>query len=33
VLDAKGRVRLFTRYGSGAPALIDDLKILLAEPA
>ena len=33
VLDAKGRVRLFTRYGSGAQALIDDLKILLAEPA
>ena len=33
VFDAKGRVRLFTRYGSGAQALIDDLKILLAEPA
>jgi len=32
VLDAKGRVRLFTRYGTGAQALADDLKILLAEP-
>jgi protein SCO1/2 len=33
VFDAKGRVRLFTRYGTGAQALADDLKILLAEPA
>ena len=33
VLDAKGRVRLFTRYGTGAKALADDLKQLLAEPA
>jgi protein SCO1/2 len=33
VFDAKGKVRLFTRYGSGAQALRDDLKILLAEPA
>jgi protein SCO1/2 len=33
IFDAKGRVRLFTRYGSGAQALADDLKILLAEPA
>ncbi len=32
ILDAKGKVRLFTRYGSGAQALVDDLKILLAEP-
>lgn len=32
VFDAKGRVRLFTRYGTGAKALVDDLKILLAEP-
>lgn len=31
VLDAQGRVRLFTRYGSGAKALADDLKLLLAE--
>jgi len=31
VFDAQGRVRLFTRYGSGAQALADDLKILLAE--
>ncbi len=33
IFDAKGKVRLFTRYGSGAQALADDLKILLAEPA
>lgn len=33
VFDAQGRVRLFTRYGTGAQALADDLKILLAEPA
>jgi len=32
VFDAKGKVRLFTRYGSGAKALADDLKLLLAEP-
>jgi protein SCO1 len=32
VFDTQGHVRLFTRYGSGAQALIDDLKILLAEP-
>lgn len=31
IFDAKGRVRLFTRYGSGAPALVHDLKLLLAE--
>ena len=31
VFDALGRVRLFTRYGSGAQALADDLKLLLAE--
>jgi protein SCO1/2 len=33
IFDAQGRVRLFTRYGSGAEALTSDLKILLAEPA
>ena len=33
VFDAQGKVRLFTRYGSGTQALIDDLKILLAEPS
>jgi protein SCO1/2 len=33
VLDAAGRVRLFTRYGVGPQALAADLKILLAEPA
>lgn len=31
VFDTSGRVRLFTRYGSGAEALASDLKILLAE--
>jgi protein SCO1/2 len=33
VLDANGRVRLFTRYGVGAEKLAADLRILLAEPA
>ena len=31
VFDKKGKVRLFTRYGSGAEALTHDLKLLLAE--
>ncbi|HEY6134622.1 MAG TPA: SCO family protein [Rubrivivax sp.] len=31
VFDPQGRVRLFTRYGTGAPALLHDLKILLAQ--
>ncbi|MCU0928440.1 MAG: SCO family protein [Burkholderiaceae bacterium] len=31
VIDADGQLRLFTRYGSGAQALVDDLKLLLAE--
>ena len=31
VFDAKGQVRLFTRYGAGPEALAHDLKILLAE--
>ena len=31
VLDAQGRPRLFTRYGSGAKVLAADLKLLLAE--
>jgi protein SCO1 len=30
VFDTQGRVRLFTRYGTGAEALAHDLKILLA---
>jgi protein SCO1 len=33
VFDASGRVRLFTRYGTGAEALTHDLKLLLALPA
>lgn len=33
VFDAQGKVRLFTRYGTGSDALVHDLKILLAEPA
>ena len=32
VFDAKGKVRLFTRYGTGPQALAEDLKLLLAEP-
>jgi protein SCO1/2 len=32
VFDAQGKVRLFTRYGSGAEALAHDLKLLLAQP-
>jgi len=31
VFDAQGKVRLFTRYGSGAKALAEDLTLLLAE--
>jgi protein SCO1/2 len=31
IFDPQGRVRLFTRYGTGAPALVHDLKILLAQ--
>ena len=31
VFDAQGKVRLFTRYGSGAEALAADLRVLLAE--
>jgi protein SCO1/2 len=30
VLDAQGRLRLFERFGGGAPALADDIKALLA---
>jgi protein SCO1 len=30
VFDAQGKVRLFTRYGVGAQALADDLRLLLA---
>jgi protein SCO1/2 len=33
VFDRQGRVRLFTRYGTGPEALAHDLKILLEEPA
>lgn len=31
VFDAQGRIRLFTRHGSGPQALLHDLKLLLAE--
>ena len=31
IFDSKGKVRLFTRYGSGAEALKHDLQILLAQ--
>jgi protein SCO1 len=33
IFDRQGRVRLFTRYGTGAEALTHDLKILLAQKA
>ncbi|WP_088285386.1 SCO family protein [Ideonella sp. A 288] len=33
VFDAKGKIRLFTRYGTGRKALTDDLKALLSEAA
>jgi len=33
IFDTQGRVRLFTRYGSGAEALTSDLRLLLAETA
>ena len=33
VFDARGKVRLFTRYGTGAEALKHDLQLLLAQPA
>ena len=31
IFDTQGRVRVFTRYGSGAQAMSDDIKVLLAE--
>ena len=31
VFDTQGRVRLFTRYGTGAEALAQDLRVLLAQ--
>jgi protein SCO1/2 len=31
IFDTEGRIRLFTRYGSGAEALTHDLKLLLAQ--
>ena len=31
ILDAQGRLRLFTRYGSGAEALKHDLQLLIAQ--
>lgn len=33
VYDPQGRVRLFTRYGSGAPALASDIQLLLKTSA
>jgi protein SCO1/2 len=32
IFDTQGRIRLFTRYGSGAEALTHDLKLLLTDP-
>jgi protein SCO1/2 len=31
VFDPQGRIRIYHRYGSGAPALASDVKALLAE--
>jgi protein SCO1/2 len=31
VFDTQGRVRLFTRYGTGPKALAEDIKQLLAQ--
>ena len=31
IYDAQGRLRLYTRYGSGAPALMGDVKLLLQQ--
>ena len=31
VYDPQGRLRLYTRYGSGAQALADDLRLLLKQ--
>ncbi len=31
IFDAQGKIRLFTRYGTGAEALTHDLKLLLAK--
>ncbi len=33
VFDTRGKVRLYTRYGSGAEALAHDIRLLLAQPA
>ena len=32
VYDTQGKLRLYTRYGSGAPALAADIKLLLTQP-
>ncbi len=32
IYDPQGRLRLYSRYGSGAQALADDLKLLLQQP-
>jgi protein SCO1 len=31
ILDQQGHIRLFSRYGTGAAALADDIKLLLKE--
>jgi len=31
IFDPQGRIRLYTRHGTGPQALADDLKILLAQ--
>jgi protein SCO1/2 len=31
IYDTEGRLRLYTRYGSGAPAMASDIKLLLQQ--
>ena len=31
VYDTRGKLRLFTRYGTGVPALLADIRILLQQ--
>jgi len=33
ILDQQGRLRLFVQYGTGAPALLNDIRILLKSPS
>ncbi len=33
ILDQQGRLRLFAQYGAGAPALTNDIRMLLKQPS